>query len=153
MVTQIRAREGGRGVTVNRWREPVAMRVLASAATPGLVRTFLDQALRKWGMEHLGCTVGLVASELVTNAVNAAPRQEITVTFTANNGSPILTVWDPSDEMPRLKDDPLDLDDGDFDDNGGHGLHLVAALTAECGYHRTPPAGKLVFARFHPIDI
>jgi anti-sigma regulatory factor (Ser/Thr protein kinase) len=153
VMAHIRGREGGYGVRADRWCEPVAMRMLASAAAPGLVRTFLDQALRKWGMEHLGCTVGLVASELVTNAASAAPLQEIAVTFTPNNGSPILTVWDPSDEIPRLKNDPLDLDDGDFDGNGGRGLHLVTALTAECGYHRTQPGGKIVFARFHPADI
>jgi anti-sigma regulatory factor (Ser/Thr protein kinase) len=128
----------------------MAMRTLASAASPGLVRTFLDQTLRKWGMEHLGQTVALVASELVTNAITAAPHREIAVTFAPNNGSPILSVWDPSDEIPRLKNDPLDLDDGDFENTGGRGLHLVAALTAECGYHRTPQGGKIVFARFHP---
>lgn len=131
---------------------PLTMTLVASPAAPGAIRTLLGQALRKWGMEQIEFTVDLVASELVTNAVKATPGQEIRACFSYNGGSPLLEIWDSSDEVPVLKSDSVDLDDGDFDGNGGLGLHLVGSLAAQFGYRRDARCGKTVFARFHPYD-
>ncbi|MBA2528582.1 MAG: hypothetical protein H0V19_01235, partial [Euzebyales bacterium] len=40
-----------------------------SAASPRAARQFVVAVLRRWGCEHLGDTVALLTSELVTNAV------------------------------------------------------------------------------------
>lgn len=50
--------------------------------------------------------------------------------------------------MVELTLEMLDISEENFDNNGGWGLSLVAALTAEWRAERTFPRGKWVWARF-----
>jgi len=126
------------------------MSLLASAAAPGLVRTLVEQRLMRWELLHRADDALLVTGELVTNAVNAAPGRELWVRFTREAKGLLLEVWDPSDRIPESRSVELDLDDGEFDAIGGWGLHIVQALSLECGYARGPDGGKTVWALLKP---
>jgi anti-sigma regulatory factor (Ser/Thr protein kinase) len=137
-------------------RDQVRMSVLASPAAVGVVRDRFQRTLTRWGVPpgHRD-DVLLCASELLTNSVTAAPRRELRAGLSREGRAVLLEVWDPGDALPRLRPmadpalDDLDLTPEGFDDNGGRGLHIVAALATEYGCTPHPPTGgKTVWARF-----
>lgn len=117
------------------------MNLLASPAAGGLARTLVEQRLLKWDLLHIADDAFLVTSELVTNATRAARGRELAIRFSRDDGGVLLEVWDPSDEVPRLRQ--VDLAE---DDVGGWGLQIVQALAARCGYTRSAGGGKTVWA-------
>ncbi|MEV6766248.1 SpoIIE family protein phosphatase [Streptomyces sp. NPDC051105] len=106
---------------------------------PTAVRTARHLASRQvsaWGMEHLTTTVGLIVSELVTNAIRYGGGP-IRLRLIQHQ---VLTceVSDNSTSHPRPRQ-PLVLDEN------GRGLSLVAQLSRRWG-SRSAPNGKIVWA-------
>jgi anti-sigma regulatory factor (Ser/Thr protein kinase) len=79
----------------------------------------------------------LLTSELVTNAIRHEAGKTIMLTITASCGQLRVDVYDTSCFMPVLVDAASDAE-------AGRGLMLVATLSAEWGFYRTP-AGKAVY--------
>lgn len=98
----------------------------------------------------------LIATELVTNAAKATPGMPIRVRMSRDRGEVVLAVWDSSDRTPTVNPpqaatlDGLDVSPEHWDDNGGWGLPIVAALATDCGYEHEPSGGKWVWARLKP---
>ncbi|WP_141584339.1 ATP-binding protein [Actinomadura sp. WMMA1423] len=130
--------------------------MLASKAAPGLARTLTMARLRKWGCAHISDDAFLIASELITNAVAATPGEEIRYQCSLDVAGVLIAVWDASPTKPRVRPlveltlDTLDVSEDHWDDNGGRGLPIVAALATECGYSPDPAGGKWVWARLKP---
>jgi nucleoside-diphosphate kinase len=124
---------------------------LELAALPtavGLTRLFFGAYLRKWCLESVTETVEQVASEIITNAVQAtglgaqpahdAAISRIIARLRWQGSSVVIEAWDREPRPPVLSA-PRDLDEG------GRGLILVTALTTAWGYHRSG-SGKVVWA-------
>ncbi|GAA4227497.1 hypothetical protein GCM10022254_15340 [Actinomadura meridiana] len=131
--------------------------LMGTAASVGLARTLAEARLCNWDYSHILDDALLVVSELVTNAAQRTPNQEIRVQISRDAGGVILAVWDRDPQYPRavpqrlLSLDDLDLSSEAFDDNGGWGLHIVQALSVQCGATRDPAGGKWVWARMNPF--
>ncbi|WUI02404.1 ATP-binding protein [Spirillospora sp. NBC_00431] len=128
----------------------------ASKAAPGIARQLTQTRLYMWGYGHILDDVFLVVSELITNAVAATPGQEIRYQCSRDTAGVLIAVWDSSPDVPRPRPmaetaaDALDLSEEGWDDNGGRGLPIVAALAVECGHTPDPSNGKWVWARLKP---
>ena len=79
----------------------------------------------------------LLTSELVTNAILHDAGQNITLAVRCSRGHLRVDVYDTSCLMPVVMDVPADAE-------AGRGLMLVATLSDEWGFFRTP-AGKAVY--------
>jgi serine/threonine-protein kinase RsbW len=101
----------------------------------------------EWGPQDLADTAGLLASELVTNAIQARERSRIRaglavvpvvrLWLTSDQISLVIHVWDCSDEIPvRQESDP--------EDERGRGLMLVDTLSQDRGAYRTA-GGKVMW--------
>jgi anti-sigma regulatory factor (Ser/Thr protein kinase) len=147
-------------MTVATMTEDLRICMLASVAAPGFARTLMERRLNKWGYSHIVDDALLVTAEMVTNAAQATPGEEITLLCRWEANAVLVEVWDSSPEPPvpapmiELTLDNLDLAEADFDTNGGRGLHIVQALATEWGHRFDPidPAtghscGKWVWAR------
>ena len=128
--------------------------LLGSPAAAGLARTLLGQRLRRWGHAALLDDVLLVASELVTNAAEATPGEQIRLRLGRNEKGVFLGVWDSSPLRPYAKPvlfltgEDLDATDETFDHGGGWGLPIVRALATACGVQHDDRGGKWVWATF-----
>jgi anti-sigma regulatory factor (Ser/Thr protein kinase) len=98
----------------------------------------------EWGLAHLADTAELLASEIVSNAVQASGQLKIPdppvarVTVNADRESVLIRVWDGSDGMPiRQQAGPSD--------DGGRRLTIIDALGTDWGAYREPD-GKVVWA-------
>jgi anti-sigma regulatory factor (Ser/Thr protein kinase) len=96
--------------------------------------------------------VHLIATELLTNAVQETPDQPIRAYCVPDLEAGVIhfAVWDrsprkPEANMPELTPETLDLREENFDENGGWGLPLVEALAESCGITPTE-GGKWVWA-------
>jgi len=130
--------------------------MMASKAAPGLARTLTRTRLHEWGYSHISDDAFLIASELITNAAAATPGREIRFQFSRDVAGVVIAVWDaaPSSPRPRpvveVTPETLDLSEEHWDDNGGWGLPIVAAIATECGHSPDPSGGKWVWARLKP---
>lgn len=79
----------------------------------------------------------LLASELVTNAVQHAAGSSITLVISCSLGQFRVEVHDTSDGTPVVVDARADAETG-------RGLMLVATLADDWGFYRTP-SGKSVY--------
>jgi anti-sigma regulatory factor (Ser/Thr protein kinase) len=79
----------------------------------------------------------LLTSELVTNAILHDGGQNITLAVRCSSDHLRVDVYDTSCSMPVVVDAPTDAE-------AGRGLMLVATLSDEWGFFRTP-AGKAVY--------
>jgi anti-sigma regulatory factor (Ser/Thr protein kinase) len=105
-------------------------------------------AARAWGLPDLADTAELVASELVTNAVQASQRLTaradlaivpvIRISLVSDQTSIVIRVWDGNDEMPVRHD-------ADPDEIRGRGLMIVDSLAKDWGAYREA-GGKVVWA-------
>jgi anti-sigma regulatory factor (Ser/Thr protein kinase) len=109
----------------------------------------------EWGLRSIADTAELLASELMTNAVQASERLKsradlaivpvVKLWFVSDGISVVIHVWDASDEMPVLKDLTAD-------DESGRGLMLVGALGKEWGTYRKAEGGKVVWVMITSAD-
>lgn len=126
---------------------------LAVRNVAGEMRRRVEYRLSAWRLPRLAYDTCLIATELIANACEATPGDEIRIWLTREAAAVQFGVWDASDRMPavrpvrELMPAELDLSPEGFDDNGGWGLPLVQALATEYGVHRTIPTGKWVWAR------
>jgi anti-sigma regulatory factor (Ser/Thr protein kinase) len=130
---------------------------LELAALPSAVscaRGHVRMVAREWGLADLASTAELLASELVTNAVQASERLRIRADVPAvhvvrlwlvsDQISMVIHVWDASEEMPvRCQATP--------DEERGRGLLLVDSLGKEWGAYRKP-VGKVVWVMITSAD-
>ena len=79
----------------------------------------------------------LLTSELVTNAVRHEVSGMITLAVTCSRDQLRVDVYDTSRSLPVVVEAAVDAETG-------RGLMLVATLSAEWGFYRTP-AGKAVY--------
>src|SRR4051794_15292389 len=139
-------------------REPTPLDLTcnATSSVTGHVRLLLDCRLPEWGLTDeryadLRADLHLIAAELLTNAVHETPDQTIRTRCVPDFAAGVIhfAVWDssarkPEANMPELTLETLDLREENFDDNGGWGLPLVAALAENCGITPTQD-GKWVW--------
>ncbi len=113
----------------------------AEVTSPSHARDFVTRELRAHHLSHLACDVGLVTTELVTNALRHA-RTPSQVCLTRVGQCLVLTVTDDSDRAPIQRHAAAT-------ETGGRGLTIVEALTQQWG---TAPGfrttGKAVWASF-----
>lgn len=106
---------------------------------PYASRRFVRAVLGGWGLVHLIETTELIASELVTNAVQNSRGDSVGVRLESSGGSVLISVWDDSPERP-VAGLP------GFEDEGGRGLMITSALAEHWGSYRVRPVGKIVWA-------
>jgi anti-sigma regulatory factor (Ser/Thr protein kinase) len=112
-------------------------------------RHFAVATLRAWGLARLCDDVGLVSSELVTNALRhslpACPheRADATIRLRLLRAAPYLLcgVVDSGTAVPERRDP-------DYIAESGRGLHIVESFSARWGWTRLDPVGKIVWAVF-----
>jgi anti-sigma regulatory factor (Ser/Thr protein kinase) len=130
---------------------------LELAALPTAVpcaRLHVRSIAREWGLADLSDTAELLASELVTNAVQASERLKIRADLAAvpvvriwlvsDQISLVIRVWDGNDEIPvRQEAGP--------GDDSGRGLMIIGTLAKELGTYRKAD-GKVVWAMITSAD-
>jgi anti-sigma regulatory factor (Ser/Thr protein kinase) len=105
---------------------------------PSQGRRYVRHRLTEAGHPELIDNATVIVSELVTNAIRAAPEDPVWVALRTDGDRQILEVQDCSPVLPALE--PADLMA-----EGGRGLRVVAALAAELGC--TPVSGgKILWA-------
>jgi len=130
----------------------LALTLLACPAAARLARTLISRRVTQWGLQHRLDDVLLVASELITNAAEAAPNTRIKLRLSRNSQGIFISVWDSADTLPQSKPvteltpEALDNSSRNWDNGGGWGLPLVEALSSACGHHPAPSGGKWVWA-------
>lgn len=102
----------------------------------GLARRFAAETLHRWGCDGVGEVVGLLVSELVTNAVLHA-RSDIDVVLTHPGNRIRVEVSDGSAGQPIVRRYT-------GDSMTGRGLALVEELSTQWGVNSDPP-GKTVW--------
>ncbi|MFD5114777.1 MULTISPECIES: ATP-binding protein [unclassified Streptomyces] len=114
-------------------------------------RAYTKAMLRWWGASHLFDDALLVASELVTNAVQATglnhepkwmdikTEHVIGLQLRIVHDSFYVEVWDNSSDAPLVKNPTADAE-------GGRGLYLVEGLAKRWGAYRPSAGGKIVWA-------
>ncbi|MBE1530958.1 ATP-binding protein [Actinomadura algeriensis] len=117
------------------------MTLLAVESSVVLARELVRYALANWTIERAAIDDSVVvASEIVTNAVNAAFGREIRIRVAVQAGAVLFECWDPSPELPRVRE-------AGPDDLGGRGLAIVAAYAKDTGVRPSATGvGKVVWA-------
>lgn len=125
----------------------------AVVSAVGCGRLFVRHVFAHWRIaEELTETAALIASELVTNAVQATGIVEphpaygavyagvklIGIRLLEFEQSMIIEVWDTSLEPPHLKHPDPDME-------YGRGLQLVNSLSTRWGYYYAHNGGKAVW--------
>ncbi|MER5974256.1 ATP-binding protein [Streptomyces sp. NPDC002055] len=125
------------------------------AAEPKAVplgRQFAANALDDWGLAHMTESVTLIASELVTNAVQATGTTRTELSYLERETLPLVAmrlrvdgptlvveVYDTKRTRPRMRTAEADAEDG-------RGLPLVTLLCERWDWHHHPSGGKVVYA-------
>ena len=137
-------RGGGASVDDQAW--PLRSR-LELAARPGAVpraRHHARRVLADWDLGAVGEPAELVVSELVTNAIQACPaagaHRQVGLRLASDRARVLIEVHDGSPQPPVPAD-------ATADDESGHGLRLVEALSAAWDwYPHQATRGKVVWA-------
>jgi len=113
-------------------------------------RLIVESQALQWGLpERTAADAVLVASELLTNAIQATPYQPVTLRLALVRDGLRVEVWDSSPEGPKASTPDLSMPVGpvldDVPDPGGWGLGIVASLSHEHGW-RAEHGGKSVWA-------
>ncbi|MBC6459723.1 ATP-binding protein [Actinomadura sp. HBU206391] len=105
-----------------------------------MARELTEVTLLHWALPHLLADARLIVSELFTNALHAARGTDLRLLLTHEETAVRSGIWDPNPEPPIIGVcDPLE--------ESGRGLHIVAALADDHGWHRVDsPPGKVVWA-------
>jgi anti-sigma regulatory factor (Ser/Thr protein kinase) len=108
-----------------------------------VARDFTTAALRKWHLDPLISDAVLIASELVTNAINHgtgyAGTGQVELTWSYQVSRLICVITDQVPEPPVMAPP-------DDDAESGHGLQIVAALAAAWGWTMLGTGEKAVWA-------
>jgi anti-sigma regulatory factor (Ser/Thr protein kinase) len=112
----------------------------AVLTAPGCARAWTREILWEWGAAELAESAELVASELVTNSVNAGGGG-IRLVLTLGRGELAVLVRDGHPGAP-LAGQP------GADDESGRGLLIVEALSDRCGWYtlQGPQHAKVTWA-------
>ena len=119
---------------------------LELAALPSAVscaRGHVRSVAHEWGLADLADRAALLASEIVTNAVQASCRLRtagppvIKLRVSSDQEALVIRVWDASQAMPERQEAGPDRD-------SGRGL-MIIALSADWGCYREAD-GKVVWA-------
>lgn len=103
-------------------------------------RVFVRRMLQEWALPELAVNAAVdVTSELVTNAVRAAPSH-LVVSLTRRPQSLLVSVWDDAEGRPHLRAYRPGVS------QRGIGLRLVKHLSQDWGWD-DEGAGKWVWAR------
>jgi len=118
------------------------------ARSVGAAREFSLAMMRRWGVADRVDDIGIVVSELLTNALrhgvpdSAAPRRWPLRLGLVQPGRYVLcAVADPGRRLPVLKEP-------DYLAESGRGLHVIGALSDTWGATTPTGAGKVVWAMF-----
>ena len=99
--------------------------------------------LQEWGLVALADHVELLVSELMTNAVHAswgvAPALSVRLWLLADRERVLIIIWDASPHAPVRAEVSAEAE-------GGRGLMLVEAISAQWGTSTIPSGGKTVWA-------
>jgi anti-sigma regulatory factor (Ser/Thr protein kinase) len=115
-------------------------RRIALAAGPSAAaeaRRQVRAAIDAWDVPVDPEVAVLLTSELVTNAIRHEPGETVLLSLTCACGQLRVDVHDTSCSVPVPAHAPPDAE-------AGRGLMLVASLSADWGFRRTP-AGKAVY--------
>jgi anti-sigma regulatory factor (Ser/Thr protein kinase) len=112
-------------------------RLTAGPAAAAQARSQVRAAVCAWDVPVDPDTAVLLASELVTNAIRHETSGTITLAITCSCGELRVDVHDSSYSLPVVLEAALEAE-------AGRGLMLVAMLSDEWGFYRTP-AGKAVY--------
>jgi hypothetical protein len=114
-------------------------RVLLTAgpAAAGEARGEVRAAISLWDVPVDPDTAVLLTSELVTNAIRHEAGGTVMLAISCFGGELRVDVHDTSCDLPVVVDTPADAETG-------RGLMLVATLSHDWGFFRTP-AGKAVY--------
>lgn len=119
------------------------------AVAASVAREFAGRKIDEWGMATLSEPVGLVVSELVTNALLHAPSRphrvsagrRIQLSLAGEERHAMCAVTDPGGTGPvRRRPSPVD--------ETGRGLQLVDYFSAAWGWLPRSTEGKVVWALF-----
>ena len=119
----------------------IVQQFAADFSAVGLARCHVASTLHTWGMADLTETLGLLVSELVTNACRASADRSAPVVatrLTCTDTDLIFEVWDANEAAPVRQDPGLDAE-------GGRGLLLVSALSTRWAFYRPRTGGKVVW--------
>jgi anti-sigma regulatory factor (Ser/Thr protein kinase) len=113
-------------------------------AAPGCARAWTREILWEWGAAELADAAELLASELVTNSLNACAgldQAAIRLVLILDQGELAILV---RDNHPGV---PLAVQPG-ADDEGGRGLLIVEYLSDRCGWYplNDPEPAKVTWA-------
>ncbi|MFA1545022.1 ATP-binding protein [Actinomadura chokoriensis] len=119
----------------------IRLTVLAVPSSVVLARELVRYALTNWGFErNLIHDSMLVMSEIVSNAVTAAPGHHIRLRCTLQEEAPLLECWDPSPALPRSRNISGTAENG-------RGLMIITAFAEGAGTRPSATGeGKIVWA-------
>jgi anti-sigma regulatory factor (Ser/Thr protein kinase) len=109
----------------------------AGPAAAADARSQVRAAICAWDVPVDPSVAVLLTSELVTNAIGHESGENVLLVITCTGGELRVDVHDTSWSLPVVVDAPADAETG-------RGLMLVATLSTDWGYYRTP-AGKAVY--------
>jgi anti-sigma regulatory factor (Ser/Thr protein kinase) len=145
----------GAGTASQPWPVHSHLPFAALASAVSCARLHVRSVCLEWGLRSIGDTAELLASELMTNAVQESERLKtradlaivpvVNLWLVSDGISLVIHVWDGSDDMPVRKDFTAD-------DEGGRGLMLVETLGKEWGAYRKAEGGKVVWVMITSAD-
>jgi len=118
-------------------RRPLRLSLASGPAAAAEARSHVRAAIEAWGVPVDPYVAALLTSELVANAIRYEAGETVKLFVTCSCGHLRVYVHDTSRSWPVRIDAPVDAE-------GGRGLMLVASLSTDWGYYRTP-AGKAVY--------
>jgi len=135
--------------TANVWQLRSSLELGALPTAVPCARLHARQLVWEWGLDGLAETAELLASELVTNAVQAMARREgrtaVRLQLFGDNARVRIEVWD-ADPQPPAPKDLAEHGIPDLEGEGGRGLFLVEALSTRWDWYLTQePTGKVVW--------
>ena len=113
------------------------VRLAAGPAAAGEARSQVRVAVCAWDVPVDPDVAVLLTSELVTNAIRHEASGTVTLAITCSCRELRVDVFDTCCFLPVVVDAPAEAETG-------RGLMLVATLSADWGFYRTP-AGKAVY--------
>jgi anti-sigma regulatory factor (Ser/Thr protein kinase) len=122
------------------------VRLTAGPAAAAEARSQVRAAISTWDVPVDSSVAVLLTSELVTNAIVHVASETITLAVSCSRDQLRVDVYDASWILPVLVDAAADAETG-------RGLMLVASLSADWGFYRTPGGKAVYFALAFQPDL